>query len=146
MDLPDFGKVSAEYWQNEAVQSSLKAESDRKNAGVAVVTPPVGDALMDGFLAAFNTPVILPVEWPVDVPESHPIRSLGVHVRLWDSEQWLRFWALNKEVKKDGAVDQEATNENLKIQFWYVLWISACDSSGRMIFAAPSAPSAPDDA
>lgn len=142
---PDFAKLSADYWNN-SVAEAVKKEGERKNAGIAVVTPSSGDALIDSFFTAFDTPVILPVQWPDDVPEGHPIRNLDTHVRLWDSQQWARFWVLNKEVKVDGEVDDTASTENLKTQFWFVIWISACDKSGRRIFTNAAVPEGEEQA
>lgn len=141
--MTDFSKVAEEYWAKEEAAS---VASSSTNSGTAVVTPPSTDALIDAFSAAFDAPVIQPVTWPAAVPVNHPIRSLPVHVRLWTGPQWTKFWELGKPVLLPGIVegsppteeqiDKVASNEKLHQQFWYVVLISACDSSGNPLAAS----------
>ena len=134
--MPDFGKVSQDYWENEQVKANLAKESS-KPAGAAVVTPPSTDAVLDAFTTALDTVVVLPVEWSDDVPSNHPVRSLPINVRLWTGPQWRKFWDLNKVVKKeDQTVDEDASRDQLEQQFWYVVMISACTADGQMLFSA----------
>lgn len=131
--MPDFTKVSQEYWAEQ--DKTAKAKDAAKPVGSAVVTPPSTDAVLDAFTSAFTAVVVLPVEWPEEVPPNHPVRNLPVHVRLWNSQQWARFWELNKPVEKDGVTDEDASSLKLEHQFWYVVMISACTAEGQMLFA-----------
>lgn len=133
--MPDFGSISQKYWESEQVKANVASEAKR-NPGAAVITPPSTDAVLDAFSTAFDAIVVLPVEWPDDVPPNHPVRSLPINVRLWTGPQWQRFWALNKVVEKDGVVDEDASRVQLERQFWYVVMISACTAEGQMLFAS----------
>ena len=119
----DFQELAKQFWKQE---EEAKVKAPAKKEAFAVVTPSATGPLLDAFAAAFSAPVLQAVEWPDEVPANHPVRKLPVFVRLWNGQQWTKFWSLNKPDSKDDLIDQ----------FWYVLFISAVNDQGTPLFSA----------
>lgn len=108
-------------------------------SGTAVVGAPPSQthSVLDAIYSAADTPIIQPVVWPPNLPANHPIRSIPLHVRLWNAVEWATFWDLQEVV--NASTEGEARNNATSDRFWYIVAISACDNYGQPVFKLPEA-------
>lgn len=127
----DFSKVSEQY-RNNAVAAEEAKKRPSRPPGVVVTTTPSTEAVFDSFFDALDLEVVLPVVWLKELPEGHPIRQAGVHVRLWDGDTWNQFVLYSKASKE--SVEALGFKSNGELLNWWLLSVSTCNATGQLLF------------
>lgn len=131
-----WNKVAEDYRDKYLVKK--EKENPSKATGVPILQMnSTVDTLVDSFLEALDVPVVQPVAWMPEVPESHPIRQQGAHVLLWDAPTWAQFRTICRldkaKFETEGTPESEFTSAE-GLLHWWMLLVSACNKEAKLLF------------